>query len=107
MRSLIRTISKERYFLREVVKNRYLLVEKENLEGAEKISPAENRCIVTINKRSRRKTAPEIVVEINKTRKEPESVARVTKGLVEGDFRGCAAAKKPFLKVQNKRKRLQ
>jgi len=71
-----------------------------------KTTEAEDRQIVITSKRDRRLTAPEITAEINRGRKDPVSVSTVKSRLNKAGLYGRVAVKKPLLRPQNKKKRL-
>ncbi|XP_055910544.1 uncharacterized protein LOC129944907 [Eupeodes corollae] len=62
--------------------------------------------IITISKRSRKKTAPEIRTEINDIREEPLSVSTIQRRLRHAGLFGRVAVRKSLLRPQNKIKRL-
>jgi transposase len=68
---------------------------------------SEDNFIVVTSKRNRRLTAPEICAEVNKTRSEPVSVTTVKRRLRDAKLFGRVAVRKPLLRPQNKRKRMQ
>lgn len=66
---------------------------------------AEDTFIITISKRNRRLTAPEIARQLNEGRQKKVSVTTVKTRLLAAGLRGCVAAKKPLLRPVHKRKR--
>lgn len=68
---------------------------------------AEDKFIVVTSKRDRRKTAPEISAELNKTRGKPVSTETVRRRLCAAGLKGRVAARKALLRSVNKKKRLQ
>lgn len=68
---------------------------------------SEDKFIVVTSKRNRRLTAPEIRVEVNKSREKPVSVSTVQRRLRDAKLFGRVAVRKPLLKPQNKKKRMQ
>lgn len=67
----------------------------------------QDQLIVTTSKRNRRKTAPVIRAEINKTTNVPISLTTVKRRLRDGGLFGRVAVRKPLLRPQNKLKRLE
>lgn len=63
--------------------------------------------IRVISKRNRRLTAPEIRAEVNGSREIPLSVSTVKRRLVAAGLKGRIAARKPLLRPQNRKKRLE
>ena len=72
-----------------------------------KTTENEDRYIQTLSKRNRRMTATEIAAEVNKDREDPIGTTTVKRRLLQEGLRGCVAVKKPLLRTQNKKKRLQ
>ncbi|CAK9814356.1 Transposable element Tc1 transposase [Anthophora quadrimaculata] len=124
MRSQIITLSKEGYSIRSIAEKVGVSkscvsysIKKYGATGIcssvkrtgrpRKTTQAEDRHIITISKRNRRDTATEIAAEVNKSREETISVSTIKRRLKEGGLRGCVAVKKPLLRKQNKKKRLQ
>lgn len=68
---------------------------------------SEDKFIVVTSKRNRRLTAPEIRAEVNKSRSEPVSLTTVKRRLRDANLFGRVAVRKPLLRPQNKRKRMQ
>ena len=60
-----------------------------------------------LSKRNRRMTATEIATEVNKDREDPIGTTTVKRRLLQERLRGCVTVKKPLLRTQNKKKRLQ
>nr|XP_032528103.1 uncharacterized protein LOC116778268 [Danaus plexippus plexippus] len=67
----------------------------------------EDKFIVVTSKRNRRLTAPEIRAEVNKSRSTPVSLTTVKRRLRDANLFGRVAVRKPLLKPQNKKKRMQ
>ena len=72
-----------------------------------KTTVGEDRFLQTLSKRNRRKTGPELAAEINRSRDTPISVTTVKRRLRQVGLRGCIAVRKPLLRKQNKKKRLE
>ena len=72
-----------------------------------KTTESEDRFMQTLSKRNRRMTATEIAAEVNKHREAPIGTTTVKRRLLQEGLRGCVAVKKPLLRTQNKKKRLQ
>ena len=72
-----------------------------------KTTENEDRYIQTLSKRNRRMTATEIAAKVNKDREDPIGTTTVKRRLLQEGLRGCVAVKKPLLRTQNKKKRLQ
>ena len=72
-----------------------------------KTTESEDRFMQTLSKRNRRMTATEIAAEVNKHREAPIGTTTVKRRLLQEGLRGCVAVKKPLLRAQNKKKRLQ
>lgn len=70
-------------------------------------SKVEDRHIITMSKRNRRLTAPQLRAELNKSREKEVSVSTVKLRLKEGELHGRIAVRKPLLRKQNRVKRLQ
>lgn len=70
-------------------------------------SETEDNFIVTTSKRNRRLTAPEIQATINKTRTKPISLTTVKRRLRKKGLFGRVAVRKPLLRPQNRKKRLE
>lgn len=68
-------------------------------------TPAEDRQIVMISKRNRRKTAPEIAAEVSVGRRKQISVTTVKRRLGKAGLHGRVAVRKPLLRKKNKQKR--
>lgn len=68
---------------------------------------SEDNFIVVTSKRNRRLTAPEIRVEVNKTQVKPLSLTTVKRRLRDAKLYGRVAVRKPLLRPQNKKKRMQ
>lgn len=62
---------------------------------------------MTTSKRNRRLTAPEIAAEINRSRMNPVSVSTVKSRFNKAGLYGRITVKKPLLRPQNKKKRLE
>lgn len=63
--------------------------------------------IITISKRSRKKTAPEIRAEINEMREKSLSVSTIQRRFRHAGIFGRVAVRKPLLRPQNKIKQLE
>jgi len=72
-----------------------------------KTNAAEDRQIVIISKRNRRFTTPEIAAEINRGRRDPVCVPTVKSRLNKVGLYGRIAVRKPLLRPQYKKKRLE
>lgn len=68
---------------------------------------SEDNFIVVTSKRNRRLTAPEIRAEVNKTRSDPVSLTTVKRRLRDAKLFGRVVVRKPLLRPQNKKKRMQ
>lgn len=68
---------------------------------------SEDKHIVITSKRNRRLTAPEIRADINRNRENPVSLTTVKRRLNAAGLKGCVAVKKPLLRKENRRKRLE
>lgn len=68
---------------------------------------AEDQSIVLISKRNRRLTAPEVRSQFNSNRNRSVSVTTVKRRLRAAGLMGRVAVRKPLLRQQNRRKRLQ
>lgn len=68
---------------------------------------AKTNLIVVTSKQNRRLTAPEIRVEVDKSREKPVSVSTVKRRLRDANLFGRVAVRKPLLKPRNKKKRMQ
>lgn len=68
---------------------------------------SEDHFIVVTSKRNRRLTASEIRAEVNKSRSKPVSLTTVKRRLRDANLFGRVAVRKPLLRPQNKRKRMQ
>ena len=68
---------------------------------------AEDKFIVVTSKRDRRKTAPELAAQLNKTRGRAVSTETVRRRLCAAGLQGRVAARKALLRPINKKKRLQ
>lgn len=68
---------------------------------------SEDKFIVVTSKRNRRLTAPEIRAEVNKSRSTPVSLTTVKRRLRDAKLFGRVAVRKPLLRPQNKKKRMQ
>lgn len=68
---------------------------------------AQDIAIVVTSKRNRRKTAPEIAAELNATLPKPISVSTVKRRLQKAGLHGRIALRKPLLRKENKKKRMQ
>ncbi|XP_077288682.1 uncharacterized protein LOC143913043 [Arctopsyche grandis] len=62
--------------------------------------------IILLSKRNRKRTAPEIASEIEKTTLKKISVTTVKRWLMEANLGGLIAIRKPFLRRNSKAKRL-
>ncbi|CAK9796236.1 Transposable element Tc1 transposase [Anthophora quadrimaculata] len=71
-----------------------------------KTSVRDDKFIIVQSKRNRRLTASEIANEINRNRSNPISVSTVKRRLKDAGLTGRIAARKPFLRLANKKKRL-
>jgi transposase len=71
-----------------------------------KTTKLDDKRIVIISKRDRQLTVSKITSEIIESLSKPVYVSTVKRRLNEVDLLGRAANKKPFLRIQNKRKRL-
>jgi transposase len=83
------------------------IADKKRTGRPRKTTKVEDRRIVIISKRNRRLTAPEIAAQINCSRQSPVSVTTVKERLHEVGLYGRVAVKKPLLRPQNKKKRLE
>ncbi|CAK9804896.1 Transposable element Tc1 transposase [Anthophora quadrimaculata] len=123
-RSSIITLAKEGYSMRQIVTKTKIpkstahdtmkklrdtdtFEYKKRTGRPKKTTEHEDRYIQTISKRNRRMTATEIAAEVNKDREDPIGTTTVKRRLLQAGLRGCVAVKKPLLKDQNKKKRLQ
>jgi transposase len=68
---------------------------------------SENNITVVTSKRNRCLTTPEIRAEVLKCRREPVSLTTVKRRLRDVKLFGRVAVRKPLLRPQNKKKRLQ
>lgn len=68
---------------------------------------AEDSKLIVTSKRNRRLTAPELAAEANLLRDKRVSVTTVQRRLREVGLYGRIAARKPFLRAENKKKRLE
>jgi hypothetical protein len=68
---------------------------------------SENNITMVTSNRNRRLTTPEIRAEVNKCRREPVSLTTVKRRLRDAKLFGRVAVRKPLLRPQNKKKRLQ
>lgn len=73
----------------------------------ETLSSADHRYIKLLSLRDRKKTVPQITAEFNIARDRPVSTLTIRRSLKQCGFNGRVAAKKPLLRPQNVRKRLQ
>lgn len=72
-----------------------------------KTTKQEDKSIVLLSKRNRRRTAPEITADFNNCHKKEISVDTVKRRLRSAGLYGRVAVQKPLLRPQNKKKRLQ
>lgn len=68
---------------------------------------SEDQFIVITSKRNRRLTAPKIRAEVNKSLNKPVSLTTVKRRLRNAKLFGRVAVRKPLLRPQNKKKRMQ
>lgn len=68
---------------------------------------SEDTFIVVTSKRNRRFTAPEIRAAVNQSRSEPVSLNTVKRRLRDANLFGRVAIRKPLLRPQNKKKRME
>lgn len=123
-RSVICTLNKEGYSIRQIAKKvrvsckgvHYTLTRKratgENRDRKRSGRPKsttkqEDQFIKVLSKRDRRLTAPQIAATLNNTRKKPVSITTVKRRLLSAGLRGCVAAKKPRLTITHKKNRLE
>lgn len=123
-RSAICTLNEEGYSMRQIAEKigvsykgvHYTLVRKKATGGNQdrkrsgrpkSTKKQEDDYIVTLSKRNRRLTAPQIAATLNETREKPVSITTVKRRLLSAGLRGCVAAKKPRLTSVHKRKRLE
>lgn len=71
------------------------------------LSQSDHRYVKLLSLRDRRKTVPEITAEFNIGRNTPVSNSVIRRSLKKSGLNGRVAAKKPLLRPQNIRKRLQ
>lgn len=72
-----------------------------------KTSQREDKFLVVISKRNRFKTVRDLTAELNTSKETPVSESTVRRRLAAKNLKGYIAAKKPLLRVINKKKRLQ
>ena len=79
---------------------------KEGRGRKTKLTARDHAYIRKISMRDRRKTVPVITEEFNSGRKDKVSASCVRRSLIKSDMRARVAAKKPFLRKPNVKKRL-
>lgn len=72
-----------------------------------KLSPSDERYILLMSKRFRRKTVPEITSDFNTGHLNPVSFSTIRRSLISFSMFGRVACKKPLLRKYNLRKRLR
>lgn len=70
-------------------------------------TPNDDLRIALTSKRNRRLTAPEIRAQLNEGRAKPVSLTTVKRRLAKAGLHGRIAARKPLLRPQNRKKRLE